>query len=325
MADGLLIKQESYLETGIHIGTKLRTIDMVKFIYRTRNDGLFVLDLRAIDERIRLVAKVLAKYEPEDIVIIASRTYSSISAKIFSQLTGAKVIGGRFVPGIFTNVARDDFIEPKLVLICDPKGERQAVVECGKMGISTVGLCDTDNFTMFIDWVIPCNNKGRRSLALIFWLLARELAMSKGKIQTYEEFEPTFEGFEALANQLADDDSIKKDEEEAQTDASSTEQVSDSDEEQSASDDSTDNDDSDDSKSTKTDEKSQSNSKKPNTKSKTKTSKKPTTKSKTKSDSAENESKDSKSSKKQSSQEDDSTATTTSESSKIESNKKSSE
>ncbi len=326
MADGLLIKQESYLETGIHIGTKLRTIDMVKFIYRTRNDGLFVLDLRAIDERIRLVAKVLAKYEPEDIIIIASRTYSSISAKIFSQLTGAKVFSGRFVPGIFTNVARDDFIEPKLVLICDPKGERQAVVECGKMGISTIGLCDTDNFTMFIDWVIPCNNKGRRSLALIFWLLARELAMSKGKIQTYEEFEPTFEGFEALANQLADEDSIKKDEEEVQTDASSTEQSSDSEEVSSTSDDSTDNDDSDDSKSIKSDDKSHSTSKKLATKLKTKISKKPTTKSKAKTeDSTETDSKDSKSSKKQTSQEDDSSTNIDSESSKTESNKKSSE
>ncbi|MFH0927326.1 MAG: 30S ribosomal protein S2 [Candidatus Micrarchaeota archaeon] len=210
MSEGLLIKQEKYLETGIHIGTKLRTIDMAKFIYRTRNDGLYVLDLRAIDERIRLAGKVMAKYPPEDTVIIASRTYSSIAARVFAKITGVKVIYGRFVPGLFTNVARADFIEPKLAFICDPKGERQAVIECGKMGIPSIGLCDTDNFTMFVDWAIPCNNKGRRALALIFWLLAREMAMGAGKISTYEEFTPDFEAFEAMANEIAEQESTRK-------------------------------------------------------------------------------------------------------------------
>ena len=199
MADGLLIKQEKYLEAGIHIGTKLRVIDMTKFIYRTRNDGLFVLDLRKIDERIRLAGKLLSKYEAKDIVVVASRAYSSMAAQKFASVTGCNVVAGRFVPGAFTNVQRDDFVEPKLVIICDPKGERQAVLECGKMGVPTVGLCDTDNYTMFIDWVIPCNNKGRRSLALIFWLLAREMAMGAGKIASYDDFKLTLEEFETMA------------------------------------------------------------------------------------------------------------------------------
>jgi len=210
MAEGMLIKQEKYLETGIHIGTKLRTIDMQRFIYRTRNDGLYVLDLRQVDERIRLAGKVICKFEPEEIVVVASRTYSSMAAKAFAKLSGCKVIGGRFVPGAFTNVARADFVEPKLVIICDPKGERQAVVECGKMGIPTIGLCDTDNFTMFIDWAIPCNNKGRRSLSLIFWLLAREMAMSSGKVSSYDDFATSFEEFEALAGAIADEETAQK-------------------------------------------------------------------------------------------------------------------
>ncbi len=198
--EGFLIKQEKYLEAGIHIGTKLRVIDMNKFIYRTRNDGLFVLDLRKIDERIRLAGKLMSKYAPEEIVVVASRAYSSMAAQAFGRVTGAHVIAGRFVPGAFTNVQRADFVEPKLVVICDPKGERQAVLECGKMGLPTVGLCDTDNYTMHIDWVIPCNNKGRRSLALIFWLLAREMAMVNGKTTSYDDFKPTLEEFEASLN-----------------------------------------------------------------------------------------------------------------------------
>ena len=197
MADNFLIKQETYLEAGIHIGTKMRAIDMNNFIYRMRNDGLYVLDLRKIDERIRLAGKMLAQYAPEEILVVASRTYSGNAASVFSQLTGIHIYQGRFIPGILTNVARDDFIEPKLILICDPKGERQAVVESGKMGVATIGLCDTDNTTMFIDLVVPCNNKGRRSLALIFYLLSREYMMGRNKIASYDEFTTPLTTFEA--------------------------------------------------------------------------------------------------------------------------------
>jgi len=197
MADSLLIKQETYLEAGIHIGTKLKVMDMNPFIYRMRNDGLYVLDLRKIDERIRLAAKLLSQYAPEEILVVASRTYAGNAASVFSALTGVKVYQGRFIPGILTNVNRADFVEPKLILVCDPKGERQAVIEAGKMGIATIGLCDSDNTTSFIDWVVPCNNKGRRSLALIFYLFSREYLMAKGKIASYEEFATPLSAFEA--------------------------------------------------------------------------------------------------------------------------------
>lgn len=195
--DNFLIKQETYLEAGIHIGTKIKLIDMTQFIYRMRNDGLYVLDLRKIDERIRYAGKMLAKYEPGEILVVASRTYSGNAASVFSELTGVKLFSGRFIPGILTNVARDDFVEPKILLVCDPKGERQAVIEAGKMGIATVGLCDSDNSTTFIDWAVPCNNKGRRSLALIFYLLTREYLMGKGKIASYDEFTTPLSAFEA--------------------------------------------------------------------------------------------------------------------------------
>ncbi|VVB99875.1 30S ribosomal protein S2 [uncultured archaeon] len=197
MAENFLIKQEAYLEAGIHIGTKLKTVDMRNFIYRMRNDGLFVLDLRKIDERIRLAGKMLAQYAPEEIMVVASRTYSGNAAAVFSQQTGIRVYQGRFIPGVLTNSNRDDFIEPKLLLICDPKGEHQAIIEAGNMGIPTIGLCDTDNTTSNIDWVVPCNNKGRRALALIFYLFTREFLMGKGKIASYDEFTVPLASFEA--------------------------------------------------------------------------------------------------------------------------------
>ena len=195
--ENFLIKQEAYLEAGIHIGTKLKVVDMNQFIYRMRNDGLFVLDLRKIDERIRTAGKLLSQYAPEEILVVASRTYSGNAASVFSQQTGIKIFQGRFIPGILTNVSRSDFVEPKLLLICDPKGEHQAVVEAGKMGITTIGLCDSDNSTSFIDWVVPCNNKGRRSLALIFYLLSREYLMGRNRIASYDEFTVPLSTFEA--------------------------------------------------------------------------------------------------------------------------------
>jgi small subunit ribosomal protein S2 len=195
--ENFLIKQETYLEAGIHIGAKLKTIDMRNHIYRMRNDGLFVLDLRKIDERIRLAGKLLAQYAPEDVLVVASRTYSGNAASVFSSLTGIKIYQGRFIPGILTNVARDDFVEPKLIVICDPKGEHQAVIEAGNMGIPTIGLCDSDNSTTNIDMVVPCNNKGRRSLALIFYLFSREYLMGRGKIASYDEFSTPLTTFEA--------------------------------------------------------------------------------------------------------------------------------
>jgi small subunit ribosomal protein S2 len=197
MVDNFLIKQETYLEAGIHIGTKLKVVDMNPFIYRVRNDGLYVLDLRKIDERIRMAGTLLAKYEPGEIMVVASRTYSGNAAAVFASVTGIKVFQGRFIPGILTNVSRTDFVEPKLLLVCDPKSERQAVTEAGTMGIPIVGLCDSDNGTSFVDWVIPCNNKGRRSLALIFYLLAREFLMGRKKIATYDEFATPLSAFEA--------------------------------------------------------------------------------------------------------------------------------
>ena len=192
------VKQDILLEAGIHIGTKLRTNDMRAFVFKRRDDGLYILDLRQTSERILNAAKMMAKYKPEEILVVASRVYSSGPASKFASLTGVKVIKGRFVPGTMTNLTSKQFREPKLVLVCDPKGEREAIVESAKNGVPVIALCDSDNETKFIDLVIPVNNKGRRSLALVFYILSRELMMSQGKIKSYDEFEHDLNYFERM-------------------------------------------------------------------------------------------------------------------------------
>lgn len=195
---GLLVKQEIYLEAGIHIGTKIRTYDMRKFVFKRRDDGLFILDLRKADQRLLQAAKMLAKYKPEDVLVVASRAYSSNPAAKFSKLTGVGICKGRFIPGTMTNLSNKKFMEPKIIFVCDPKGERQAIAEAAGNGVPVIALCDTDNETKFIDLIVPVNNKGKRSLALIFYILAREIMLAQGKVSSYEEFKYDLNYFEHL-------------------------------------------------------------------------------------------------------------------------------
>ena len=193
---GLLVKQETYLEAGIHIGTKIRNYDMQKFVFKRRDDGLFILDLRKADQRLLSAAKILAKYQPEEVLVVASRAYSGTPAAKFSKLTGIQLCKGRFIPGTMTNLSYKKFIEPKILFVCDPKGERQAIAEAAKKGVPLIALCDTDNETKFIDLVVPVNNKGKRALALIFYILTREIMLAQGKIASYEDFKHEVSYFE---------------------------------------------------------------------------------------------------------------------------------
>jgi len=192
----MLLPQEKFLESGIHIGTKMKTPDMKKYIYKERQDRLYVLDLKQVDERIRLAAKFISKYDPTKFYVIASRTYAGIAAAKFAQITGCNIIRGRFIPGSMTNPARPNFFEPDLVLVCDPKNELQSVREATSIGTPVIALCDTDNSTRFIDLVVPCNNKGKKALALIFFLLAREVMKAKGLVANDAEFGHTLEEFD---------------------------------------------------------------------------------------------------------------------------------
>ncbi len=185
---GMPVKQEVFLEAGVHIGTKIRTNDMRNFIFKRRDDGLYILDLRKSAERLMDAAKIIAKYRPEEVCVVASRVYSSNPASRFAELTGVNLVKGRFVPGLMTNMNVSGFMEPKILLVCDPKGEHEALVEAAKNGVPIIGLCDTDNETKFIDVVVPINNKGKRSLALIFYILSREVMIAQGKIKSYDEF-----------------------------------------------------------------------------------------------------------------------------------------
>jgi len=194
--EGLLIPLEQYLAAGVHIGTRIKTKSMAEFVYRVRPDGLYVLDVRKTDERIRIAAKMLARYEPHKILVTSARQYGQKPAKKFSELTGTHVIVGRFVPGTLTNPLYPGYIEPDILMVTDPRADRQAVSEAMEARIPVIALCDTDNITANVDFVIPTNNKGRKALALIYWLLARQVLRERGELPPEGELPIPVEEFE---------------------------------------------------------------------------------------------------------------------------------
>jgi small subunit ribosomal protein S2 len=195
--NGMAISEETYMTSGAHIGTRQKTADIKDFIYKVRNDGLYIIDVKKTDERIKKAAKFISKYDPKKILIVSVRQYGQKPVRILGQHTGIQVLDGRFRPGTLTNPNAKGFLEPDLLILTDPLADTQALHEAENIGVPVIGLCDTNNETKFLDYVIPTNNKGRRALALVYWLLSREILKEKGIIKSYEEFKPTIEDFEA--------------------------------------------------------------------------------------------------------------------------------
>jgi len=193
----LLLPRDTLLSAGIHIGTRMKTKDMEQFIYRVRPDGLFVLDVKKTDERIRVAAKFLARFEPSRIVAAAARLYAQEPVKKFCELTGAVPVVGRFIPGLLSNPLYPNRIEPEVIIVSDPRADSQAVKEAASVGIPVVALCSTDNDFSGVDLVIPTNNKGRRALAIIYWLLARQVLRERGELPPDKDPPLTIEDFEA--------------------------------------------------------------------------------------------------------------------------------
>ncbi len=169
-----LVPLDQYLKAGLHIGTKYKTKYMEPFIYKTRPDGLSILNIQEINKRLKILAGFLARYNPEEILAIGRRENSWKALRSFSQVTGIKVFTERYSPGVLLNVALEGFMEIKLLLVVDPFPDKNVIDDALKLGVPVIALCDTNNTANELDLVIPCNNKGRKSLGLIFYILTRE-------------------------------------------------------------------------------------------------------------------------------------------------------
>ncbi|MBI2137587.1 30S ribosomal protein S2 [Candidatus Woesearchaeota archaeon] len=191
----LLVPQDTYLKAGIHIGTKFKTKYMEPFIYKTRPDGLSVLNLQKIDERIKVAAKFLSNYAPEEILIVSRRENGWKALKAMGRVTGIRVFAGRYLPGILTNPSLENYLEVKIVVVADAWPDRNAISDAVKIGIPVIALCDTNNQSNSIDLVVPCNNKGKKSLGLLFWILTREYLRNRGVVKEDSDFKSLIEDF----------------------------------------------------------------------------------------------------------------------------------
>lgn len=189
----LLISRQEYLASGIHIGMKQRVADMTDFIYKIRPDGLAVLNLGKIDERIKVVAKFLSRCK--SIMVVSRKSIAHDSIKKFAEVVRAEAVAGRFLPGILTNPSFKKYFEADAIIIIDPLVDYQALKEAVKARVPIVAVCDTFNETKDIDFIIPANNKGKKALATLFWLLAREVLKNREQIKSDSEFKYKVEDF----------------------------------------------------------------------------------------------------------------------------------
>jgi small subunit ribosomal protein S2 len=186
-----LVTMDVYERHAVHIGTNQKSADMKQFLDTTNQDssGLHIIDVNQTDSRIRVVANFLSKFESSRILVVSARQYGQRPARKFAQSIGAKHIVGRFIPGTLTNPRLRTYMEPEVILVTDPAADSQALSEAVKSGLPVAAICDANNRLRNVDIALPANNKGRRSLALVYWLLSREILKSRGTVKNDMEWE----------------------------------------------------------------------------------------------------------------------------------------
>jgi len=179
--------EKMLLATGIRVGTPVKTKYMSPFIIKANPEGLYILDMEKTKQRIDVAATFISRTNLAKVAVCSAREYGKTPVEKFCELTGTLPVLGRFMPGTFTNPLLPNYMEPELVLVTDPQADQQAVVEATRAGLPVIAISNSDNVTSKVDLVIPANNRGRRALATVYWLLAKTVLSKMGLIKAEEQ------------------------------------------------------------------------------------------------------------------------------------------
>ena len=189
--DTILTSLDNYIKTASYLGTKVITPSMRKYVYRRRLDGLAILNTNIVDKKLKEGIDFVIQYKPNEWTLICKRESGWRAAKMFSELTGVRLFTKKYPAGVITNTELPNFFETRMMMICDPWLDKNALNDAKRAMIPVVAVCDTNNHTANVDVVIIANNKSNKSLGLIFWLLSKEYMKAHGikkELPSLEDF-----------------------------------------------------------------------------------------------------------------------------------------
>ena len=199
--------KKKVLATGLRVGTNVKTKFMKPFITDASPEGIYMINLDITLDRIQAAAKFINQFESKKVIVCSGRKIVTRAIEKFSELTNTTIMVGRFMPGTLTNPSLSYYTEPSLIVISDPEVDQQAIIEATNAGIPVIGIANTDNLTSQLDLVIPANNRGRKALATVYWLLAREILIQKGELTEDQDMKYEIDDFETKIKDIEEDES----------------------------------------------------------------------------------------------------------------------
>ena len=195
MADSkMLTDLEEYMSCGVHIGCEVDNKFSKKYIQTYRNDKTKLINIGEIDRKLKVLSNLLLNEDKDKILVIGKKENVKKAASKFSKLTGIRTFTSRYLPGNLSNIGLKNFEEFKVVILCDPTTDKNILNEAFENGCFIASFCDTKHTPSKVDLLVPINTKGKKSLALAFYLLTKNYLISK-KLINQKDFKYSIDDF----------------------------------------------------------------------------------------------------------------------------------